>query len=90
MTMSLNDGYLNVHVMAGRNIPAISGYGPNIAGNSYGGASSSNGGPDTYVKTSLREQDRKFLKKKSRIVTSSSEPFYNHRVKFLASDIPRR
>ena len=80
--MSLNDGYLNLHVMAGRNIPALSGYGPN----SHGGGS----GPDTYVKTSLREQDRKFLKKKSRVVTSSSEPFYNHRVKFLASDIPRR
>jgi len=82
MTMSLNDGFLNLHVMAGRNIPALAGYGPNTTGTS--------GGPDTYVKTSLREQDRKFLKKKSRVVASSSEPFYNHRVKFLASDIPRR
>ena len=46
--------------------------------------------PDTYVKTCLKEDQRRFLKKKSRVVCSTTDPFYNHRVKFLSSDLPRR
>ena len=46
--------------------------------------------PDTYVTTALREGERRFLKKKSRVVSGSSDPFYNHRVKFLTSDLRRR
>ena len=77
MTLSIVDGYLNVHVMAARNIPRC-------------GNTSNTTGPDTYVKTLLREEDRRFLKKKSRVVTSTQDPFYNHRVRFLTSDLPRR
>ena len=46
--------------------------------------------PDTYVKTALREAGRKLFRKRSRVVSGSSDPFYNHRVKFLCSDLPRR
>ena len=46
--------------------------------------------PDTYVKTCLKEGQRRFFKKKSRVVCSTTDPFYNHRVKFLSSDLARR
>ena len=75
--MTVVEGCLEVHVMAARHIPPVPGLG-------------SQAGPDTYVKTALREADRKFLKKKSRLVSGSSDPFYNHRAKFLCSDLPRR
>ena len=75
ITMTVVEGYLEVHVMAARHIPPMPGHcGPT----------------DTYVKTALREADRKFLKKKSRLVSGSSDPFYNHRAKFLCTDLPRR
>ena len=77
ITMTVVEGYLEVHVMAARYIPPMPGH-------------CGLPGPDTYVKTALREADRKFLKKKSRLVSGSSDPFYNHRAKFLCSDLPRR
>ena len=73
LSLSVGQGYLTFHVMAGRNIPQLP-----------------TGLPDTFVKTSLKEGERRFLKKKSRVVCSTSDPFYNHRVKFLSSDLPRR
>ena len=71
--MMITHGYLELHVLAARNIP------DNPAGL-----------PDTFVKTFLMEGNRKFLKKKSHLVVGSKDPFFKHRVKYLASDIPRR
>ena len=71
--MVINQGYLELHVLAARNIP-----------NNPGGL------PDTYVKTYLKEGERRFLKKKSRLVVANRDPFFKHRVKYLASDLPRR
>ena len=73
LSLSIGQGYLIFHVMAGRNVPHLP-----------------TGLPDTLVKTCLKEGERRFLKKKSRLVCSTTDPFYNHRVKFLASDLPRR
>ena len=71
--MSISMGYLELHVLAARNIP-----------NNPGGL------PDTYVKTCLKEGDRRFLKKTSHLVVGNKDPFFKHRVKYLASDLPRR
>ena len=71
--MSISKGYLELHVLAARNIP-----------NNQGGL------PDTFVKTCLKEGDRMFLKKKSRLVFGNKDPFFRHKVKYLASDLPRR
>ena len=71
--MLIKKGYLELHVLAARNIP-----------NNPGGL------PDTYVKTYLKEGERRFLKKKSRLVVANRDPFFKHRVKYLASDLPRR
>ena len=46
--------------------------------------------PDTLVKTCLKEGDRRFLKKKSRVIVRNKDPFFRHKVKYLASDLPRR
>ena len=73
LVMLINQGYLELHILAARNIP-----------NNPGGL------PDTYVKTYLKEGERRFLKKKSRLVVANRDPFFKHRVKYLASDLPRR
>ena len=73
LSLSAGQGFLQVHVMAARNVPQLPA-----------------GLPDTYVRTCLKEGQRRFLKKKSRVVCSTTDPFFNHKVKFLSSDLPRR
>ena len=38
----------------------------------------------------IREGERRFLKSRSSLASSSCDPYYKHTVKYLASDLPRR
>ena len=38
----------------------------------------------------LREGERRFLKSRSGLTSTSCDPYYKHTVKYLASDLPRR
>ena len=46
--------------------------------------------PDTYVKTYLCEDERRFLKRRSCTVRHSNDPMYRHTIRYLATDVPRR